>query len=174
MTRSPIERALGTGGILRLRGKMYQCSPLRLAHFAEAKAFLVALAPDPLAELAAEQSTFNQFPPEVQKALALKALEIREERKSTTSAEAHLWINSEEGILFLFWCMVRDHHKELATFQAVVEAFKPGDKHKELSIPECDLIRQKLDLLTLGGEVDAMKKKAPAAKPKPPRRKKKR
>lgn len=150
--RSPMERALGTSAFLTLRGKCYQCSPLRMRHFAEAKAFLCAMAPDPVKELADDKETFATFPPEIQKHLAIEALRMREQRRTSTSAEAAQWINSEEGVLFLFWCMVRDHHKELATFNAVIETFTPGNEKKELSIPECDLIRQKIDEITLGSE----------------------
>lgn len=159
MSRSPLERALGVGSFLTLRGKKYQCSPLRLRHFAEAKAFLVSLAPDPLKELLEDAETFDGFSPEVQKALALKALELREERKSLASNETAHWINGPEGVLFFFWAMVRDHHPEFATIQSVFEAFPLDVKDKELTIAEADLLRKQIDLLCFGGNPDILKKK---------------
>lgn len=157
--RSPIERALATGSFIRLRGKLYQCSPLKMRHFAEAKAFVIAMAPDPLTELIEGKESFDKFPPEIQKALSIRALELREERKSLSAAEASHWISSEEGVLFLFWCMVRDNHPEFATFQSLFDFFKPGSNKKEITIPECDLIRKKIDEVTLGGNAEAIKKK---------------
>ena len=148
---------MGTGSFLTLRGKRYQCGRVRIKHFAEARAFLMSLAPDPLKELRDTEEnakTFDAFPPEVQKALALKALEIREERRALSSQEAAHWINGPEGVLFFFWVMVRDHHPELATIQAVFETFPPHVDEKEaaetggpqeLSLPECELIRRKVD-----------------------------
>ncbi len=177
MAASPMERALGTGSFLKLRGKTYQCSRIRLRHFAEAKAFLMALAPDPLQELRGtpeEAATFDGFPPEVQKALALKALELKEERKKVAHAEAAHWINGAEGVLFFFWVMVRNHHPEFHRIEDVFQAFPPDKEEDDqsdpqpLSIGEAVSIQQKVDELSFGGDVE--KKASPAS---PGRREKK-
>lgn len=156
--RTPLERATGAPGFLKLRGKTLKCRPLRLRHFAEAKAFLVQLAPDPLKELAEDKETFATFPPEVQKALALKALELKEQRRNVAAADATAWINGEEGVLFLLWAMVRDDHPEYATLDALLAAFPPGSD-KALTIPEADLIRRKIDEITLDGLTTIVDKK---------------
>lgn len=175
-TSSILGRVLGTGSFLTLRGKKYQCGRVRVKHFAEAKAFLMSLAPDPLKELRETDENaklFDSFPPEVQKALALKAFEIREERKALTSQEAAHWINGPEGVLFFFWVMVRDFHPELATIQAVFEAFPPHvdeqeatrtGQPQELSLPECELIKRKVDEMSGMDKIEeqAAKKDEPA------------
>lgn len=159
--RTPLERATGSPGFITLRGKRYRCLPLKLRHFCEAKAFLVQLAPDPLKELAEENETFSKFAPDIQKALALKALELKEQRKNIAATEAAEWINGEEGILFLFWCMIRDSHPEFATLDKVFETFPPGNDNGGLTIPEAELIRRKIDEITLDSvQPDIDKKKA--------------
>lgn len=171
MAASPMERALGTGSFLRLRGKLYQCSRLRIRHFAEAKAFIMALAPDPLKELRGtpeDAATFDGFPPEVQKALALEALSLREKRRQVSNAEAAHWINGPEGILFFFWVMVRNHHKEFATIESVFQAFPLDDEKNEFSIAECQLIQQKVDEMSFGGDLE--KKDSPPRAGKPGRK----
>ena len=152
---STLARALGTGGFLTLRGVKYQTSKLRLRHFAEAKAFLIASAPDPLKELQEEKELFDSFPPHVQNALALKAFELREQRRSIANADASAFIEGSEGVLFFFWIMVRDNCPKFATFQAVLQEFPLDNPERELSIAEAQLLQEHIDEMSGLKEIQA-------------------
>lgn len=158
MERQPASRALGVPSYLKLRGKTYRVK-LEYGHLAEATEFLVSLIPDPLRELADEKATLETFSPEIQKALALKAMDLRETRLEKARQGASTWIHSDQGVLFLFWCMVRDYHNELDTFDKVLEKFPPG-REGQLSIREIADLQTKIDYLVFGSD-EALKKKLP-------------
>lgn len=160
-TASPLERVIGMTRWLTLRGKKFQCRQLRIRHFAEAKAFVQSLAPNPLHELVEGDGAamFKAFPEAVQIELAKHALDLHEQRKKVTAAEAAHWINGPEGVLYLFWMMIRDTHPEYATFNALLAEFPLDDEKKELQIPEIELIQAKIDELTYGGDPETLSKK---------------
>lgn len=124
--RSPLERVTGVGSFLTIRGKEYETTTPRLRHLAQLRAYLQSKVPDPVQELAGDMETFTKFPPDVQKALAEKALEIRDSnRRNMLNTPITAWGDNVEGAVFLFWILTRKNNPQFAPLEAVREVFPP-------------------------------------------------
>lgn len=165
MARSPLERAAGVGDFITIRGKVYECSAVTVNMLGKLHAYLRSRVADPLQELTADLETFGKFPPEVQKALAVRALEIREQNKTNMlRVPIAEWGDNVEGATFLFWMLVRKTTPAFATLEAVREAFPPEDEDRQLQPAECELIYQTVHKLVFGNKPPA--DADPAAKKK--------
>jgi len=101
-----------------------------------------------LQELARESEALSKFPPEVQKALAVRALELREaNRANMLRIPVAEWGDNLEGAIFLFWSMVKATAPEFPTLESVREAFPPEDETRAFSNAECELIYRTVQTL---------------------------
>lgn len=95
---------------MELEGTKLHLTPLTPEDYAEARAYVRTLDPDPLNGII---EICNQMHPEVAKVLALEAFRSRERWGSLTEGPGASWVGSAEGTAFLMYRRSRRHHPEL-------------------------------------------------------------
>ena len=161
--RTRDHKMLETPVALEIRGRRWLVSPPRPADLVALDAHM-RINRDPLTKLADDPS-FARFSPEIQRALAVEALRLREVDMATSLSVA-VWVNSPLGVTFLLWRLVRRQHPEFDVYDKFRALYDPEDPELALGFDELEAVKSTIDRLT-----PAQKKSGPTRAPEKRRKK---
>lgn len=155
---------------LTICGKVYKASPLTLEAHAEIEAHIVSTRPDPI-ELAAkslDRPGMNRLSSESRRLLMEAAVrQAARDARGASPQEIGEFLGSIDGVAFLLWLMMREHHKEIDSPVASKKLiYDFGTENLQTLMSKIDRASGMADLGNSPGQAGNAKATSPSPGPK--------